>query len=80
MITAHTDKHLFGRFERKRNAALRNPSIVPTGGRYGLDDLGVIGGAGGIDNKDAFIINNNPADKERGLRKIDIRKDYPARD
>ncbi len=80
MLTAHTSKFLYGKFNEKRNEALKDPSRFPAAGRFGLDDLGVTAGAGGIDNKDAFVIENAPADRETGLRKIDIRKDYPGSD
>ena len=79
MLTAQTDKHLYGKFERKRNEALKDPSRVPVTGRFGLTDLGVTPGAGGIDNKDAFVMDNWPADREIGFKKIDIRT-LPGRD
>jgi len=75
MITAHTDKKLFGVYEAKRNRALENPSAYSgISGRFSLADLDVTDGAGGINNKDAFVIDNNPTDRRTGKNKIDIRE------
>lgn len=79
MLTAQTKKEIYGKYARRRNRALQNPSVVPTGGRFGLTDLGVTDDAGGINNIDAFVIDNFPVDREIGHRKIDIRK-LPGRD
>lgn len=74
MLTAQTEKMLFGRWQRERNRALTDPTAVSQTGRFGLTDLGVSAGVG-KDNPDIFLIDNSPVDSVNGAKtdKIDIR-------
>ncbi len=74
MLTSQNEKELYGEFERQRNKALEDPSGFPaTGQRYALDDLDVSAGDGGINNKEAFLIDTCPVDGTPKSNKIDIR-------
>lgn len=75
MLTSQTEKQLHGEWQRQRNKALAEPSSFPaTGERYALDDLGVSAGDGGVNNKEAFLIDTQPVDGTPKTDKVDVRE------
>ena len=75
MLSARTKPFLYGKWQRERSNAIKDPTVVSQTGRFGLDDLEVDAGVG-KENPEIYKIDSNPVDSETGKKtdRVDVRE------